>query len=138
MKTETYYICDNCYSAFPGKILLTQSCPDCDHDEMMPVPGFEYETGDQVIIKSMKEMEESLPGNASFLDYDELDPGYDPDMQEFCGQVTSVKSSEPPTNWLCLECDKEEWCWSSLWVKPYESESTKELKSCLEDDLFEL
>ena len=133
MKSATYSLCGDCYYVSPKAVT---KCPGCLGYDLIQFAGFIYEKYDRVIVKTEKEMNETMPGKANFLNYDELDPGYDPDMIKYGGKETFVYSSVG--DWIDLDIDKGEWSWSPFWVKPLEHKTVRELKSCLKDDLFDI
>jgi hypothetical protein len=57
-------------------------------------------------------------------------------MFEFSRKTAEV-IGEDGMGWLSLDVDDGEWVWSPLWLKPKHDDCAM-LKSCLNDDLFEL
>jgi len=141
MKAITFFLCGDCFTIFaedadPEGV---PECPDCGDHSDMPLDGYEYEKGDLVTVKSRDELNENLPEDAHYMDYDELDPGFDPEMSDFCGVDTHItKVYNNDSRWIELACDKNEWTWSPFWLKPRTHKSLVGLQECLKDDLFDL
>jgi hypothetical protein len=130
MKRRYYKICQEC-----GSVVLDdrEPCKSCGADDFKRRKSWLFTKGDLVTVKTFSEIKNIDVG---CLWWDDIDPGWDSDMESYCGSDSQIVRSNNNEQYY-ISIDGQRYWWSPFWLTA-KSPDIVELQTCLDDGLFDI